>query len=192
MAAKIKCLARGNKSRTEVPATKKRAWHPTPNGKNTTMNLAVLSTLTVLLVTGTGEEYPDGPLKDYFQQLERPDNHLNPSRKIDQKSQFCCGIANTVKTKFKVEPGNEKYPEDRWYAWLNEEWRLIPPEKIVPSHAPDGQAYLFLLANTIQCFRAAEGRADFCLSSGCAGDCRCRSWAEKRETAEGCRNVRAA
>ena len=37
------------------------------------------------------------------------------------------------------------YPEDTWYAWLNGKWVRIPPEKIVPDYAPDGQAYLFVL-----------------------------------------------
>jgi hypothetical protein len=62
-----------------------------------------------------------------------------------------------VKTKFKVEPGDERYPEDRWYAWLKDEWVRVPPEKIVPDFAPDGQAYLFLLADTIQCFVPPKG-----------------------------------
>ena len=87
-----------------------------------------------------GGEWPDGPNKLWFEGLQRPDNHLNPSRKIDQKSLFCCGIADTVKTKFKVEPGDERYPEDRWYAWLKDDWVLVPSEKIVPDFAPDGQA----------------------------------------------------
>ena len=65
----------------------------------------------------------------------------------------------TVKIKFKVEPGIERYPEDRWYAWLKDEWVLVLPEKIVPDYAPDGQAYLFLLADTISMLRAAERRA---------------------------------
>jgi hypothetical protein len=103
------------------------------------------------------KDWPDGPMKDYFQQLQRPDNHLAPYRKLDEKSLFCCGIADTVKTKFKVEPGNEKYPQDTWYAWLKEEWVRIPPEKIVPDFAPDGQPYLFLLAGTIQCFVRPKG-----------------------------------
>jgi hypothetical protein len=68
-----------------------------------------------------------------------------------------CGIADTVKTKFKVEPGDGKHPDDRWYAWLKEEWVAIPAEKIVPDFAPDGQAYLFLLAGTIQCFVKPKG-----------------------------------
>lgn len=126
-----------------------------------TLFLLVLIVLGVATVTRSralgGEGFPDGPMKDFFQQLQRPDNHLNPSRKIDPKSQFCCGIADTVKTQFKVEPGNERYPEDRWYAWLKDEWVRIPPEKIVPDFAPDGQAYLFLLAGTIQCFVRPKG-----------------------------------
>jgi hypothetical protein len=32
-----------------------------------------------------------------------------------------------------------------YHAWLNDAWVRIPPEKIVPDFAPDGQAYLFML-----------------------------------------------
>jgi hypothetical protein len=78
-----------------------------------------------------GGDWPDGPNKSWFEKLQRPDNHLNPQRQLDTKSLFCCGVADTVKTKFKVEPGNERYPHDQWYAWLKEEWVQIPPEKIV-------------------------------------------------------------
>jgi len=60
-------------------------------------------------------------------------------------------------TQFKVEPGNEKYPEDVWYAWLKDQWVRVPPEKIVPDFTPDGQPYLFLLADTIQCFVRPKG-----------------------------------
>src|SRR5712692_5684117 len=76
-----------------------------------------------------GGEWPDGPYKEWFQALERPDNDKNPSR--DLKSRSCCGAADLVKTMFRVESGDEKYPEDRWYAWFNERWIPIPPEKIV-------------------------------------------------------------
>ncbi len=102
-------------------------------------------------------EWPDGPNKTWFQNLQRPDNDRHPSRQLDSKSLFCCGVADTVKTKFKVEPGDAKHPEDRWYAWLNDAWAPIPPEKIVNDFAPDGQAYLFLLAGTIQCFVRPKG-----------------------------------
>jgi hypothetical protein len=102
-----------------------------------------------------GGERPDGPNKEWFQTLERPDNDKNPWR--DTKSRSCCGIADTVRTKFKVESAGDRYPEDRWYAWLDDKWTLIPPEKIVAGHAPDGRPYLFLLAGTIQCFVRPRG-----------------------------------
>jgi hypothetical protein len=102
-----------------------------------------------------GGEWPDGPNKAWFEALQRPDNYKNPHR--DEKSRFCCGVADTVKTKFRVEAGNERYPADRWYAWLNDQWVAIPPEKIVQDYAPDGQPYLFVLAGTVQCFVRPTG-----------------------------------
>jgi hypothetical protein len=123
--------------------------------------LAASLTVAIPLVLSSellaGGEWPDGPNKAWFQELRRPDNYLNPQRQLNRKSLFCCGIADTVRTKFKVEPGNEKYPEDHWYAWFKEEWILIPPEKIVQDYAPDGQAYLFMLAGTVQCFVRPKG-----------------------------------
>jgi|SRR5436190_5982963 hypothetical protein len=104
-----------------------------------------------------GGEWPDSPNKEWFKNLQRPDNNQHPSRRLDPKSLSCCGIADTVKTKFKVEAGNEKYPEDRWYAWINDQWIPIPPEKIVDDHAPDGEPYLFMLAGTVQCFVRPRG-----------------------------------
>ena len=104
-----------------------------------------------------GGEWPDSPNKAWFENLQRPDNGKNLHRQADPKSLFCCGVADTVKTKFKVEEVNERYPEDRWYAWLKNDWVLIPPEKIVQDYAPDGQPYLFLLADTIQCFVRPKG-----------------------------------
>jgi hypothetical protein len=88
-------------------------------------------------------EWRDGPIKDYLHHLQRPDNGKHPER--DKYARSCCDAGDTVKTKFMVEPGGGRRPDDRWYAWLNEKWVPIPPEKIVPSYAPDGQAYLFLM-----------------------------------------------
>ncbi len=102
-----------------------------------------------------GGEWPEGPNKLWFESLQRPDNDKNPQR--DKNSRSCCGVADTVKTKFKVEPGNERYPEDRWYAWFNEDWIPIPPEKIVQDYSPDGQPYLFMFAGTVQCFVRPKG-----------------------------------
>jgi len=100
-------------------------------------------------------EWPDGPNKEFLKSLQRPDNHKNPHR--DKNSQSCCDAGDTVKTKFKVEPGDERYPEDRWYAWIKDAWVPVPPDKIVTDYAPDGQAYLFMLADTIQCFVRPKG-----------------------------------
>lgn len=91
--------------------------------------------------------WPDTPLNRYFKNLERPDNHLRPQFDATQPLS-CCGEGDVVKTKFKVEAAKGPHPEDVWYAWLKGAWVRIPPEKIVPDHAPNGQAYLFML--TIQ------------------------------------------
>jgi hypothetical protein len=105
----------------------------------------------------TRGEWPDGPNKEWFQNLQRPDNDAHPSRMLDPKSLSCCGAADVVKTKFKVESIGNQYPEDTWYAWLDDSWTKIPAEKIVKDHAPNGQPYLFMLAGTIQCFVPPKG-----------------------------------
>ena len=56
-----------------------------------------------------------------------------------------------------VDPELARHPEDRWYAWLNDKWVLIPSDKTGPDYAPDGQAYLFVLAETIVCFVRPKG-----------------------------------
>jgi hypothetical protein len=124
------------------------------------LNAAVIAAPLSMIVSEhslAGGEWPDGPYKEWFQNLQRPDNDRNPERKLDPKSLSCCGAADVVKTKFRVESGDEKYPEDRWYAWINEQWIPIPPEKIVKDHAPNGQPYLFMLAGTVQCFVRPKG-----------------------------------
>jgi hypothetical protein len=86
-----------------------------------------------------------------------------------------------VKTKFKIEPGDGRHPEDRWYAWLNEKWVPIPPDKIVQSHAPDGQAYLFMMdfaptSTTSRCSRSSSvscGPKGGSKYEGCHPSCRC-------------------
>ena len=101
-------------------------------------------------------EWPDGPNKQFLQNLQRPDNHRHPYR--DKNSQSCCDAGDTVKTRFKVEPAQGgPHPEDRWYAWIKDEWRRVPPDRIVPDYAPDGQAYLFVLADVIVCFVRPKG-----------------------------------
>jgi hypothetical protein len=119
------------------------------------MVATILSTVNTPCIAGG--EWPDGPNKEWFQNLQRPDNHLHPERQMDPKSLFCCGAADVVKTQFKVESAGDRHPDDTWYAWLNESWTRIPAEKIIADHAPDGQPYLFMLAGTIQCFVRPKG-----------------------------------
>jgi hypothetical protein len=113
--------------------------------------------VTVSAPCVAGGEWPDGPNKEWFQRLQRPDNDLHPERQLDPKSLYCCGAADVVKTRFKVESAGGLYPDDTWYAWLGESWTKIPVEKIIKDYAPDGQAYLFVLAGTIQCFVRPKG-----------------------------------
>ena len=103
-------------------------------------------------------EWPDGPNKQFLQNLQRPDNHKNLGR--DENSRSCCDAGDVVKTRFMVEsvdPELARHPEDRWYAWLKDKWVMIPSDKTVPDYAPDGQAYLFVLAETIVCFVRPKG-----------------------------------
>ena len=118
---------------------------------------AILAAAAPLCPAAWAHEWPAGPNKHYLENLQRPDNAKSPERWTDPKSLMCCGVADTVKTQFRIEPAGGPHPEDRWYAWLKEEWVLVPPEKIVPDFAPDGQPYLFLLAGTIQCFVRPKG-----------------------------------
>ena len=102
-------------------------------------------------------EWPDGPNKEFLKNLQRPDNWKIPSRWRYPSLLSCCDAGDTVQTKFKVEQSEGPHPEDRWYAWVNGEWVLVPPDKIVPDYAPDGTPYLFMMAGTIQCFVRPRG-----------------------------------
>ena len=77
-----------------------------------TLVAAALAAATSTAVPAlAGGEWPDGPNKLWFESLQRPDNHLAPYRNLDPKSLFCCGIADTVKTKFKIEPATNAIPK---------------------------------------------------------------------------------
>jgi hypothetical protein len=69
----------------------------------------LVASVTLVLSTKlfAGGEWPDGPNKHWFQGLKRPDNAKHPYR--DEKSLFCC------------------HPEDRWYAWIKDEWLACSP-----------------------------------------------------------------
>ena len=106
-------------------------------------------------IGSSGDGWPDGPNKQWLENLQRPDNHLHPYRQSDPKSLSCCDVGDNVQTKFKVENIGGQYPEDIWYAWLDDTWTKIPSEKIVSDFSPNGQAYLFIMAGTIQMLRTA-------------------------------------
>src|SRR5262245_5658830 len=111
----------------------------------------------VLFASSPAAVAHDWPLRHWLERLLRPDNDKYPERRLDRKSLFCCGEADIVKTKFKVERTDARHPEDEWYAWLNGAWTLIPSEKILDEYAPDGEAHLFVLGGTIQCFVRPKG-----------------------------------
>jgi hypothetical protein len=142
----MRCKCATNKNKTVLSPNRGRHALTQSRGRTGRHGLAC----AIASISGSGGEWPEGPNTAFFKNLQRPDNDMHPYR--DGKSRFCCGIADTVKTKFKVEIGNAKYPEDTWYAWLDDQWTLIPAEKIVQDHAPDGRPYLFMLGKTIQCF----------------------------------------
>jgi hypothetical protein len=107
-----------------------------------TLVIAALSALAAS-PAAAGGGWPDGPNKQWFKGLQRPDNHNFPDRDLD--SMTCCGPGDVVKTKFRVELATSAYPRDVWYALLDDVWVRIPEDRIVPDHAPDGQAHLFVI-----------------------------------------------
>jgi hypothetical protein len=111
--------------------------------------LAAATSLTFSTAGLTHGDWPEGAHKEWFQNLQRPDNAQPPELQLDPKSLFCCGAADVVKTKFKVEPAGGRCPDDVWYGWLNDTWTKVPPEKIVKDFASNDQAHLFVLAGTI-------------------------------------------
>jgi hypothetical protein len=118
---------------------------------------ALAAAISNVVPAHAGGECLDIPNKPWFENLQRPDNHLAPHRNIDPKSLFCCGIADTVKTKFKVKPGNERYPEDRWHAWLDNRMGFSAAGKDCARLCARRPSVSGLLADTIQCFVRPRG-----------------------------------
>jgi hypothetical protein len=86
-----------------------------------------------------------------------------------KKSKSCCTDKDAVKVEYKmVVPEGAKYPEPEWYVWIEAhkpdgtpgeyKWVKVPPEKIVEEYSPSGQAYVYLIAHTIQCFVRPQTR----------------------------------
>jgi hypothetical protein len=121
---------------------------------------AAVAAAVVLFASNDGRAHDDKwphdfPNKTWLESLHRPDNAQHPYRR--DQSLLCCGAADLVTTQFRVEYAGGPHPDDRWFAWVGNEWIKIPPEKIVADHSPDGRPYLFMLAGTVQCFVRPKG-----------------------------------
>jgi hypothetical protein len=106
-------------------------------------------------------DHPPGIDREFLNTLERPDNHKNPSRKspATHNSLLCCTDEDAVKVQYRVERERGQHPQDVWYVWFKDAWTKVDEEKISPEYAPSGQAYIFILGNTIQCFVRPNGRS---------------------------------
>ena len=89
----------------------------------------------------------DGPHKHWLESLRRPD-----------VNQSCCGEADIVKTKFKVENTGGPYPEDRWYAWLNESMDADPASENPPGVCSERRSLSVRGWRHHPVLRAAQGR----------------------------------
>lgn len=108
-------------------------------------------------------EHPKGgPDSSFLDNLERPDNASDPSR--DKRSRLCCTDKDAVKVDYEMMvPAGGRYPEPDWYVWIDLDGKgmkrvRVPPEKIVQEYAPTGQAYAFVLGQSIQCFVRPQPR----------------------------------
>ena len=88
---------------------------------------------------------------------------------FDKKSKSCCTDKDAVKVEYKmVVPEGAKYPEPEWYVWIESykpdgtpgeyKWVKVPSEKIVVEYSPSGQAYVYVIAHSIQCFVRPQTR----------------------------------
>ena len=105
--------------------------------------------------------------RKFLDNLQRPDNRPDDGR--DKKSESCCTEKDAVSVEYKmVVPTGAKYPEPEWYVWIRAhkpddtpsgyKWVKVPPEKIVEEYSPSGQAYVYLMGYTIQCFVRPQTR----------------------------------
>lgn len=105
--------------------------------------------------------------RKFLDHLQRPDNR--PNERFDKKSKSCCTDKDAVRVEYKmVVLEGAKYPEPEWYVWIEAhnpdgtpsdyKWVKVPPEKIVEEYSPSGQAYVYLMAYTIQCFVRPQTR----------------------------------
>ncbi len=105
--------------------------------------------------------------RKFLDNLQRPDNR--PDDRRDKKSKSCCTDKDAVKVEYKmVVPEGDRYPEPEWYVSLQSyqpdgtpgqySWLKVPPDKIVDEYSLSGQAYVYLIAHSIQCFVRPQTR----------------------------------
>jgi hypothetical protein len=142
-------------------------WSQKPVARLVSCGIAALFALVVYAFPAFAHEHPkDNPDGHFLDSLERPDNAANPSRNASGtfNSRLCCTNQDAVKVDYEmVVPEGGKYPEPEWYVWINLDGKgakrvRVPPEKIVQDYAPTGQAYAFIIGETIQCFVRPQPR----------------------------------
>ena len=130
----------------------------TPAARLVSCGIAALFALVVYAFPAFAHEHPkDNPDGHFLDTLERPDNAANPSRNTPGtfNSRLCCTNQDAVKVEYEmVVPEGGKYPEPEWYVRIDLDGKgvkrvRVPPEKIVEDYAPTGQAYAFVLGQTI-------------------------------------------
>jgi hypothetical protein len=129
--------------------------------------VAAVTALLAFAVPAFAHDHPKTNLDAHFlDTLERPDNAANPARNMAGtfNSRLCCTDQDAVKVDYEmVLPDGAKYPEPEWYVWIDLDGTgvkrvRVPPEKIVEDYAPTGQAYAFVLGQSIQCFVRPQPR----------------------------------
>ena len=135
----------------------------TPVARLVSCGIAALFVLLAGACPAFAHEHPKGnPDSHFLDTLERPDNAGNASRNTRGtfNSRLCCTDQDAVKVDYEmVVPEGGKYPEPEWYVWIDLDGREhVPPEKIVQDYAPTGQAYAFVLGQSIQCFVRPQPR----------------------------------
>jgi len=68
------------------------------------MRVALLPALILAPALAFAHDWPDGPNKEFFQSLRRPDAWHG----LSDFDRSCCGPGDIGKTKFKVAPGTER------------------------------------------------------------------------------------
>ena len=139
----------------------------TPVARLVSCGIAALFVLLAGAFPAVAHEHPkDNPDSLFLDTLERPDNAANSSRNMRGtfNSRLCCTDRDAVKVDYEiVVPEGAKYPEPEWYVWIDLDGKgvtrvRVPPEKIVQDYAPTGQAYVFVLGHSIQCFVRPQPR----------------------------------